>query len=127
MAGKITGLGGVFFKSENPKATKEWYNQHLGLNTNEYGATFEWLADAETLKKGTTVWSPFSKTTKYMEPSEKDFMINFRVDDLESLLEELKKNGIMPIGDMQVYDYGKFAHIIDPDGVKIELWEPMGE
>lgn len=102
---------------------KEWYNTHLGLNTNEYGATFEWREADDSTKKGSTAWSPFAETTKYFEPSTKDFMINYRVADLEGLVEELKKEGVTIVDKIESYDYGKFVHIIDIEGNKIELWE----
>jgi predicted enzyme related to lactoylglutathione lyase len=121
---KVTGLGGIFFKSAQPDTLKAWYAQHLGLNTNEYGATFDWRhADNKELM-GQTIWSPFKESSAYFAPSEKPYMINFRVENLVWLLEELKKEGIEPLDGMQVYEYGKFAHIVDPEGLKIELWQP---
>ena len=84
---KVTGIGGIFFKCKDPNKMKEWYNTHLGLDTNDYGATFEWAEASDLNKKGSTTWSPFAETTKYFEPSEKDFMINYRVADLEALVE----------------------------------------
>jgi predicted enzyme related to lactoylglutathione lyase len=121
---KVTGIGGVFFKCKNPETIKEWYKQHLGLNTNQYGTTFEWRKEDKPEEKGSTQWSPFSETTKYFEPSSKEFMINFRVDNLEQLVQELKKEGVTICDEIEVYEYGKFIHIIDPEGNKIELWEP---
>ena len=122
---KVTGIGGIFFKCKDPKKMKEWYKTHLGLNTNEYGANFEWREESDTTKKGSTQWSPFAETTKYFEPSTKDFMINYRVADLEALVEELKKEGVTIVDKIETYDYGKFVHIIDMEGNKLELWEPM--
>jgi predicted enzyme related to lactoylglutathione lyase len=124
---KVTGLGGVFFKAKDPKAINAWYREHLGLNTTDYGTVFEWRDNDEPEKKGTTVWNPFKESTSYFGPSEKDFMFNFRVEDLEALLKELKAAGIEQIGEMQVFPYGKFAHIMDPEGNKIELWEAVDE
>lgn len=122
---KVTGIGGVFFKCKDPKAINEWYKTHLGLNTGPYGASFEWLeSDGKT--KGMTQWSAFSDTTKYFEPSNKEFMINYRVENLEALIEELKKENVTIVDQMETYDYGKFIHILDPEGNKIELWEPLG-
>ena len=121
---KVTGIGGIFFKCKDPKKIKEWYKTHLGLNTNEYGATFEWREESDSTKKGSTQWSPFAETTKYFEPSTKDFMINYRVADLEVLVEELKKEGVTIVDKIETYDYGKFVHIIDMEGNKIQLWEP---
>lgn len=120
---KVTGIGGVFFKCKDPKKMKEWYKTHLGLDTNDYGATFEWRDAEDSTKKGTTAWNTFSENTKYFEPSSKDFMINYRVDNLEALVEELKKEGVTIVDKIESYDYGKFVHIMDMEGNKIELWE----
>ncbi len=121
---KVTGIGGIFFKCKDPGKMKEWYKTNLGLNTNQYGATFEWYQGAGGTKKGITQWSLFSKTTKYFEPSTKDFMINYRVENVENLVEELKKNGVTIVDTIQASDFGKFVHVLDPEGNKIELWEP---
>ena len=121
---KVTGIGGIFFKCKDPGKMKEWYKTHLGLNTNDYGATFDWREASDTAKKGSTTWSPFVATTKYFEPSKKDFMINYRVADLEALVAELKKEGVTIVDKIETYDYGKFIHIIDIEGNKVELWEP---
>jgi predicted enzyme related to lactoylglutathione lyase len=121
---KVTGIGGIFFKCQDPAKMRDWYNTHLGLNTNQYGAVFEWFQGADSTKKGFTQWSPFSEKTKYFEPSTKDFMINYRVGDLASLVEQLKKEGVTIADTIETYEYGKFVHILDPEGNKIELWEP---
>lgn len=121
---KVTGIGGIFFKCKDPNKMKEWYKTHLGLNTNDYGATFEWREADDSTKKGSTQWTPFDDSTKYFEPSTKDFMINYRVADLEALVEELKKEGVTIVDKIEAFDYGKFVHIIDMEGNKIELWEP---
>lgn len=121
---KVTGIGGIFFKCKDPKKMTEWYQKHLGLNTNPYGATFEWYEGPDSTKKAQTQWSPFSETTKYFEPSTKDFMINYRVENLEVLVEELKKEGVTIVDKIESYDYGKFVHILDAEGNKVELWEP---
>ena len=126
MPKRVTAVGGIFFKCSDPAAIKEWYKNHLGLPVDPYGATFEWRHADEPEKKGQTIWSPFKKETDYFAPSSKDYMFNYRVENLEWLLGELKKEGIEQIGEMQVYDYGKFAHIMDPEGNKIELWEDTG-
>ena len=122
---KVTGIGGIFFKCKDPNKVKEWYQKHLGLDTNQYGATFEWYEAADSTKKASTQWSPFSETTKYFEPSAKEFMINYRVENLVELVEELKKEGVTIIDNIETFDYGKFVHIIDLEGNKIELWEPI--
>jgi predicted enzyme related to lactoylglutathione lyase len=121
---KATGIGGIFFKCRDPKKMREWYKTHLGLNTNQYGAVFEWRQGADTSKKGFTQWSPFSDKTKYFEPSTKDFMINYRVENLEELLTQLKKDSVPILDKVEVTDYGKFVHVMDIEGNKIELWEP---
>jgi predicted enzyme related to lactoylglutathione lyase len=121
---RVTGIGGIFFKCKDPKKLMEWYKTHLGLPINDYGATFEWREDADSTKKGSTTWSPFAETTKYFGPSTKDFMINYRVENLEALVEELKKEGVTITDTIETYDYGKFVHIMDIEGNKVELWEP---
>jgi predicted enzyme related to lactoylglutathione lyase len=121
---RVTGIGGIFFKCKDPKKVREWYQAHLGLNTNQYGTVFEWRQGADTTKKGFTQWSPFSETTKYFEPSTRDFMINYRVDNLEALVDELKKEGVTIADKIETVEYGKFVHIIDVEGNKVELWEP---
>lgn len=123
---KVTGIGGIFFKCKDPKAVREWYQKHLGLNTNDYGATFEWYEGADSTKKAETQWSPFDEKTKYFEPSNREFMINYRVENLVELVEELKKEGVTIVDKIESYDYGKFVHIIDLEGNKVELWEPAG-
>ena len=122
---KVTGIGGIFFKCKNPSEMKQWYKDHLGLETNEYGASFEWKEVADTSREGITQWSPFTEKTTYFEPSVKDFMINYRVDNLENLVAELRKEGVTIVDEMETYDYGKFIHIMDIEGNKIELWEPL--
>ncbi|MDR2979406.1 MAG: DUF6265 family protein [Bacteroidales bacterium] len=121
---KVTGIGGVFFKCKDPAKMRAWYQIHLGLKTNDYGAVFEWRQGADASKKGFTQWSPFSQKTDYFDPSGKDFMINYRVENMETLVEELKRNGVTVLDDIETYEYGKFVHIIDLEGNKIELWEP---
>ncbi len=121
---KVTGIGGIFFKCKDPEKMREWYKMHLGLNTNKYGTVFEWRQGADSTKKGFTQWSPFAETTKYFEPSAKDYMINYRVENLEALVEQLIKEGVKIADKMEAVEYGKFIHIIDVEGNKIELWEP---
>lgn len=121
---KVTGLGGIFFKCKDPKKIREWYQTNLGLNTNQYGTVFEWYQGADNTRKGFTQWSPFKETTKYFEPSTKDFMINYRVENIHILVDELKNNGVTILDTIQTYDYGKFVHVLDPEGNNIELWEP---
>ena len=124
---KVTGIGGIFFKCKDPKQMREWYQKNLGISTNEYGAVFEWYQGADSTKKGFTTWSLFKETTTYFAPSEKDFMINYRVENLEALVNDLKSNGVTVVDTIETYDYGKFVHILDAEGNKIELWEPNDE
>ena len=121
---KVTGIGGIFFKCKDPKKLKDWYNEHLGMKTDQYGTMFEWREVPDTTKKGFTQWSPFSQTTKYFDPSTKDFMINYRVENLESLVEGLRKEGVIVVDTIETDSYGKFVHIMDIEGNKIELWQP---
>ncbi len=121
---RVTGIGGIFFKCKEPKKVREWYKQHLGLEVNDYGSVFEWYQGADSTQKGFTQWSPFNEKTKYFEPSTKELMINYRVANLEALVTELKKEGVTLTDTIETFDYGKFVHIMDLEGNKIELWEP---
>ena len=121
---KVTGIGGIFFKCKDPGKMREWYEHHLGLNTNKYGTVFEWWQGADSTKKGFTQWSPFNEKTKYFEPSAKEFMINYRVENLVALVDQFKRDGVTITDTMEVATYGKFIHILDIEGNKIELWEP---
>jgi predicted enzyme related to lactoylglutathione lyase len=123
---RVTGLGGVFFKTTDPKKTKEWYGKHLGLPLDEYGVSFKWIDpnNKDAKEPAVTAWSPFAADTKYFQPSEKPFMFNYRVENLVELLKILKEEGVQIVGEVEEYPYGKFGWIMDPDGNKIELWEP---
>jgi predicted enzyme related to lactoylglutathione lyase len=121
---KVTGIGGIFFKCKDPEKIRKWYKTHLGLEAGPYGATFEWREDADPAKKGSTTWNPFPDKTKYFDPSTGSFMINYRVENLEALVDGLKKEGVTIVDKIESYDYGKFVHILDIEGNKIELWEP---
>lgn len=121
---KVTGVGGVFFFSENPKETREWYANNLGFDVNEWGATFESRNNDNPDIREVFQWSPFKKNDDYFSPSKKEFMINYRVQNIEGLIEKLKENGVTILDEIATYDYGKFVHIMDTDGNKIELWEP---
>ncbi len=121
---KVTGIGGIFFKCKDPAKVREWYSDHLGFNINPYGAVFEWRQGADTTKKGFTQWSPFNEKTKYFDPSTKDFMVNYRVEHLEALIGQLRKEGVTILDSIEAVGYGKFVHILDIEGNKIELWEP---
>lgn len=122
---KVTGIGGIFFKTKDPDKIKEWYSQHLGLEVNQWGSTFEFRNADRPEEINYLQWSTFKEDTEYFKPSEKQFMINYRVQHLPELVEELKKNGVTVVDEIEEYDYGKFVHIMDPEGNKIELWEPV--
>lgn len=126
---RVTGLGGVFFKTKDPAKIKEWYKKHLDLPVDEYGASFRWIDvnDRETKTPALTAWSPFKDDTKYFSPSDKPYMFNYRVENLVELLKVLKEEGVQIVGEMQEFSYGKFAWIMDPEGNKIELWEPKDD
>lgn len=124
---RVTGLGGIFFKCRNPEEMKSWYQKHLGIQSDQYGTRFEWRYTDQTDKKGYTVWSPFSDDTDYFNPSTKQFMINYRVENLKELINILRREGVQVVGEIEEYDYGKFGWILDPEGNKVELWEPVEE
>jgi predicted enzyme related to lactoylglutathione lyase len=128
MEKRVTGLGGVFFKAEDPKNLTQWYDQHLGLNfgKNSY-QSFKWRDRNNPDAIGRTEFSVFKKDTDYYAPSQSPFMFNFRVENLTELLELLRGEGVTIVGDMETHSYGKFAWILDPEGNKIELWEPVDQ
>jgi len=122
---KVTGIGGVFFKTPDVEKIKNWYQENLGLVIDQYGSSFEFRNTSNPEKINYLQWSPFPMDTEYFSPSKKEFMINYRVENLTELVEELKQNGVTILDEIETYDYGKFIHIMDIDGNKIELWEPI--
>jgi predicted enzyme related to lactoylglutathione lyase len=123
---RVTGIGGIFFKSSDPKRLGAWYRDHLGLDVSDWGgAIFQWGGPDSSL--GMTIWSPFSQDTNKMDPSSASFMINFRVADLDTLLATLRAEGCTVIDNTEPSDFGKFGWVIDPDGNKVELWEPPAD
>ncbi len=122
---KVTGIGGIFFKTKDPNATKEWYRENLGLATDQYGSSFEFRNTNKPEEINYLQWSPFTNDTDYFQPSTKEFMVNYRVQHIERLVENLKKAGVTICDKIETFDYGKFVHIMDLDGNKIELWEPI--
>ena len=125
--GKITGIGGIFFKCKNPAGMRTWYQQHLGLNSDEYGANFQWRKDENPQEKGYTLLSMFDENTDYFGENRQTYMINFRVENMETLVEKLKASGVAVLDEIAQYEYGKFVHIADEEGNKIELWEPADD
>ena len=122
---KVTGIGGIFFFSDDVAKTKEWYGKNLGLEINDYGSVFESRNANRPDEVNYLSWSPFKTGSKYFAPSKKDFMINYRVQNIERLVSKLRANGVTIVDTIETYDYGKFVHIMDADGNKIELWEPV--
>lgn len=123
---RVTGVGGVFFKNKDPEKLKEWYVKYLGLESGPQGQImFSWLERDKPEKVGHTIWSPFPEDTDYFEPSKASFMINYRIENLNALLQQLKKEGV-EVSDRRFEDdmIGKFGYILDPEGNSIELWEP---
>ncbi|HKD35235.1 MAG TPA: VOC family protein [Pirellulales bacterium] len=122
---RVTGIGGIFFKAENCKALAEWYERHLGIKPDAHGVViFRWREGQTDERPGSTVWAVFGRETTYFEPSKKDFMLNYRVDDLDAQLAELAKEGVTIDPRREDSEFGRFAWIMDPEGNRIELWEP---
>ncbi|MBD8017803.1 VOC family protein [Weeksellaceae bacterium Sa1CVA4] len=122
---KVTGIGGIFFFSENPEKTREWYSENLGLEVNQWGSSFEFRNAKRPEEINYLQWSPFKQGSEYFSPSKKEFMINYRVQNIEGLVEKLKNNGVTVLDEIETFDYGKFVHIMDAERNKIELWEPI--
>ncbi|WP_433830724.1 VOC family protein [Flavobacterium anhuiense] len=121
---KVIGIGGIFFFSDNPKETKDWYAKNLGFDINDWGSSSFDSRDLNNPDQVNTLqWSAFPKGDDYFSPSKKDFMINYRVQNIEGLVAQLKENGVTILDNIETYDYGKFVHIMDDEGNKIELWE----
>lgn len=123
---RVTGIGGIFFQAENPGRLYEWHEKQLGIKSapNGQGAMLHWREDENPERRGMTVWALFEKHGKYFEPSRAAFMLNYRVDNLDALPEALRAEGVEIDPKREDYDYGRFAWIVDPEGNKIELWEP---
>lgn len=123
---KVTGIGGIFFQSDNPKETKEWYTKNLGIEMNDWGSSsFESRSMNNPDEINSLQWKPFKKNDDYFTPSKKEFMINYQVQNLEGMVAKLKANGVTIVDSIVTYDFGKFVHVMDADGNKLELWEPI--
>jgi catechol 2,3-dioxygenase-like lactoylglutathione lyase family enzyme len=123
---RVTGLGGMFFKTADRDATLAWYREHLGIESEGWGGfAFQWLDKHDPAETGYTVWSAFPADTRHFAPSDAPFMVNFRVADLEGLFAALKAEGVEVLGEIQQHENGKFGWILDPEGRKVELWEPV--
>lgn len=124
-APKVTGIGGIFFFSDNPAEAKNWYVKNLGIEINAWGScSFDARGINNPDEIQTLQWCIFKTGDKYFDPSKKQFMINYRVQHIEALVSKLKENGVTILDEITSYDYGKFIHIMDQEGNKIELWEP---
>lgn len=124
---RVLGIGGIFFKSENPEALYGWYKEHLGILARPgEGAMFPWRQADDPATEHSTVWAIFPARSNYFDPSKANFMINYIVDDLNSLLQTLRASGVTVDDRIEEHEYGKFAWVIDPDGNRLELWEPKG-
>ncbi len=122
---RVTGIGGIFFKAKDPKALGEWYKTHLGIDVAEWGgAAFKWNGPDNPTGTGTTIWSPFKADTSYFAPGTASFMINYRVDDLHAVLAALRSEGVTVDEKVEESEFGKFGWVIDPEGNKLELWQP---
>jgi catechol 2,3-dioxygenase-like lactoylglutathione lyase family enzyme len=122
---RVMGIGGVFFKAKDPKALGEWYRKHLGMNVEEWGgAAFRWVTQDNPSGTGTTIWSPFKEDTAYFAPSSASFMVNYRVADLHGLLAALRAEGCAVQDQVEESEFGKFGWVVDPEGNKLELWQP---
>lgn len=124
---RVTAIGGIFFKCNNTGEQKEWYAKHLGINMDEYGSSFEWRHNDNREQKGYTVWSTFENNSDYFGNPHQQFMINYRVDDLIALVAQLKEEGVTIVDEMEIFEYGKFIHILDCEGNRVELWEANDE
>lgn len=122
---RVTGIGGVFFKARDPKALSEWYAKHLGFDIHPWGgATFSWKSETNPQGMGATSWTPFASDTDYFAPSTTGLMVNYRVADLHALLAALCEEGCHVLDKVDDSEYGKFGWVIDPEGNKVELWQP---
>jgi predicted enzyme related to lactoylglutathione lyase len=123
--GKITGIGGIFITSSNPDQLKEWYRDKLGLPCDKWGYVFKWRDIESPYHKSYTQWSVMNRGTNYFDPAKQEFMVNYRIQNLDDYLARLQEKGAIQVGEIENYDYGRFAWILDGDGQKIELWEPV--
>jgi catechol 2,3-dioxygenase-like lactoylglutathione lyase family enzyme len=123
----ITGLGGFFFRTADPESTARWFTDVLGLPTENWGRAFRWRERDEPERKGYTVMGLHGASSTYFEPSEREFMINLRVDDLDAVLADLRGRGVETIKLFDEEPNGRFAHVMGPDGIKLELWQPLAD
>ncbi|MEE9270172.1 MAG: VOC family protein [Candidatus Krumholzibacteria bacterium] len=125
---RVTGIGGIFFKAQDPKKLASWYRESLGIEPDADGSVaFKWREEENTDRRGYTIWSPFPMDTSYFDPSASSFMINYRVADLDAILEQLRSQGAEVDDKIEESEYGRFGWVMDPEGNRLELWEPPVE
>lgn len=127
MKGRIKGIGGIFFKCKDPDQVKQWYSDKMGMKVDQYGALFEFAEADQADQPAYLQWSPFKEDTEYFDPSKREFMINYRVENIEALKTDLESKGVKILDEIEEYEYGKFLHILGPEDQKIELWEPIDQ
>ncbi|ANM30100.1 hypothetical protein ABI59_11730 [Acidobacteria bacterium Mor1] len=122
---RVTGIGGVFFISPDRKKSMQWYRERMGIDSESWGKVYLWREHERPEKTGYTVWSVFPHGADKFEPGGKSFMVNYRVDDIDGMIADMKANGVEVVGETEQHENGKFAWVLDPDGNKIELWQPV--
>jgi len=122
---RVTGIGGIFFRAKSPDNLRNWYGENLGVAVSPFGSPFEFRNANDPDQVNYLIWNPFPDTTGYFDPSDKEFMINYRVHNIEALVDQLKSNGAVIVDTIADYPYGKFVHVLDPEGNNFELWEPV--
>ncbi len=127
MQKRVNGIGAIMFKSGDPEKLRQWYARHLGIESEAWGAVFPWRRADDPQRLSYTVWSPAREDSDYFQPSSHAYMINYQVDDLEGLLEQLRKEGVEVVGGVEESEFGKFAWVLDPEGRKVELWQPRDD
>lgn len=123
---RVTGIGGVFFKCADVDRLRTWYRDHLGIESDQYGSMFKWREYDDAVEVGHTIWAPLREDSNYFAPSEKPFMINYRMRDLDAVLEALRAEGVDVDDKVEDYDYGRFGWVMDAESNRIELWQPKG-
>jgi len=122
---RVTGIGGIFFRAKSPDSLRNWYGEHLGIAVSPFGSPFEFRNANDPEKVNYLIWNPFPDSTNYFDPSDKEFMINYRVHNIEALVDQLRTSGALIVDTIAEYPYGKFVHVLDPEGNNFELWEPV--
>ena len=122
---RVTGIGGIFFRAKSPDSLRNWYGDNLGIAVSPFGSPFEFRNANDPDQVNYAIWNPFPDSTSYFDPSDKEFMINYRVHNIKALVDQLRLNGAVIVDTITEYPYGKFVHVLDPEGNNMELWEPV--